>query len=162
MDEPLEETAEREPVLQRFHRQRQEEEAMLALLRKNIGYLDPERRVILLDFTEAKSRVRVIRNLAQLIDPQALAVLEVSPMFEREVKRPGLSFSMSLNISGQRLMGAAFDLGEIMRLLNIGSGHAGAASGRLDAPSKAAMLKGKAEILAQIGARFARQMTGEG
>ena len=98
----------------------------------------------------------MVKNLAQLLAPEALAVLEVKSLFERGVKTNGLSLSMSLTIAGTRAAGGK-DLGEIMRTLNIGSGHAGAASGTLRSKSKAEMLKTKEKILTKIFEQWNRQ-----
>jgi hypothetical protein len=91
----------------------------------------------------------VVKNLAYLLYPEALAVLEVQNRFERGVKTNHLNFSMSLSL---RLTGADHkkDVGEIMRSLNLGDGHAGAAAGSISCRSKAEMLKKKEEILQKI------------
>jgi hypothetical protein len=49
------------------------------------------------------------------------------------------------------------DLGEIMRELNMGDGHRGAAGGTLYADSKTEMLKKKQEVLQAIYKRWISQ-----
>jgi len=122
---------------------------MLKLIEQNLSFIDEEKQIILLDFTNHNRRVAVVKNLAQLLAPEALAVLEVKNLFERGIKTNDLSFSMSLTIAGTHSAGEK-DLGEIMRALNIGSGHAGAASGMVRSKSKQEMLKEKKEILERI------------
>jgi hypothetical protein len=56
---------------------------------------------------------------------------------------------MSLSINGNR-GGHTKNIGEIMRMLNIGDGHPGAASGTVRCGSKQEMLKKKKEMLNQI------------
>lgn len=152
----LEETASRKDVIERAERFRAEEERMLETIRENFGHLDPEREIILLDFSANARRATMVKNLAQLLDPAALAVLEVNAMFRQGVKSTSLSFSMSLNIASFRRPERR-DLGEIMRVLNIGSGHAGAASGRIDCAGKSEMLKAKRQVLDGILAEWKKQ-----
>ncbi len=135
---------------------RRGEERMLKTIRESFSYLDPEHEIILLDFTGHARRAVVVKNLAQLIDPAALAVLEVNSMFERGVKTTGLVFSMSLNIASFSRPEAR-DLGAIMRALDIGSGHAGAASGRVDCGSKPEMFKARQRVLDGILAEWKKQ-----
>jgi len=56
---------------------------------------------------------------------------------------------MSLSIHGNRQNGMK-NIGEIMRALNIGDGHPGAAAGTIRCRSKQEMLRKKKEILNQI------------
>jgi hypothetical protein len=56
---------------------------------------------------------------------------------------------MSLSINGNR-QDKTKNIGEIMRTLNIGDGHPGAAAGTVRCNSKQEMLKKKKEILDQI------------
>jgi hypothetical protein len=56
---------------------------------------------------------------------------------------------MSLSIHGNKPHHAK-NIGEIMRTLNIGDGHPGAAAGTVRCRSKLEMLKKKKEILNQI------------
>jgi hypothetical protein len=87
--------------------------------------------------------------LAFLIYPEALAVLEVYNLMDLGVKSNNIGFSMSLSISGNR-KDHSKNIGEIMRSLNIGDGHPGAAAGTTRCKSKQEMLKKKKELLEQI------------
>ncbi len=149
MDESLETVAAQGDVTQRAELFRAEEEQMLKIIRQHLEYLGDERDIILLDFSGHTRRVSVVKNLAQLLTPQALAVLQINSLFNRQVKTNDLVFSMSLTIAGTHHP-ARRDLGEIMRQLNIGSGHAGAASGLLRSRSKQEMLKAKERTLKAI------------
>lgn len=149
MDESLEAVAVRSDVTQRAELFRAEEEQMLKIIGQHLEYPGDEQDIILLDFSGHTRRVNVVKNLAQLLAPQALAVLEIKSLFNRQVKTNDLAFSMSLTIAGT-YHPARRDLGEIMRQLNIGSGHAGAASGTVRSRSKQEMLKAKERTLKAI------------
>jgi oligoribonuclease NrnB/cAMP/cGMP phosphodiesterase (DHH superfamily) len=149
MDEPLEQVAGQEQVQARALAFEEEEKQMLKIIEQNLGFLDGKKEVILLDFSGRNRRVAVVKNLAQLLAPEALAVIEVNSLFNRGVKTNDLSFSMSLNIEGTKKTPEK-DLGEIMRALNIGSGHAGAASGTVRSKNKQEMLKAKEKVLQMI------------
>jgi hypothetical protein len=75
--------------------------------------------------------------------------LEVYNLLDRGVKSNHLGLSMSLSINGNR-EGHTKNIGEIMRTLNIGDGHPGAAAGTVRCQSKQEMLKKKKEYLGQI------------
>lgn len=156
VDEGLEAVAGWSETTGRAEALRRGEERMLKTIQESLDYLDPEHEIILLDFTAHARRAVVVKNLAQLLDPAALAVLEVNTMFERGVKTTGLVFSMSLNIASFSRPEAR-DLGAIMRALDIGSGHAGAASGRVDCGSKQEMLKARQRVLDGILAEWKKQ-----
>ena len=79
----------------------------------------------------------------------ALAVLMVGNQFQGGRKTTVLTLSMSLSF----LMNAREhhkDIGEIMRELNIGDGHPGAAGGRIDCRGKDEMQKVKKETIEKI------------
>ncbi len=65
------------------------------------------------------------------------------------MKSNHLGVSMSLSIKANRQKGKK-NIGEIMRILNMGDGHPGAAAGTIRCKSKQEMLKKKKEILNQI------------
>jgi len=160
MDQSLEEVAAREEVKSRAELFSAEEQRMLKLIEQHLDYLDDEKKIILLDFSDHPRRVRVVKNLAQLLAPDALAVLEVNSIFQRQVKTNDLSFSASLTIAGTKHP-LAWDLGEIMRELNIGSGHKGAASGTVRSSSKPEMLRAKKRTLQQILQKWKAQESKE-
>jgi hypothetical protein len=76
-------------------------------------------------------------------------VLEVHNLHDKGVKTNHLSFSLSLSINLHQ-MEHKKDMGEIMRSLNIGDGHKGAAGGTVYCASKAEMLKKKEQITEEI------------
>lgn len=156
MDESLEAVAARSDVTQRAELFRAEEEQMLKIIGQHLEYPGDEQDIILLDFSGHTRRVNVVKNLAQLLAPQALAVLEIKSLFNRQVKTNDLAFSMSLTIAGTHHP-ARRDLGDIMRQLNIGSGHAGAASGTVRSRSRQEMLKAKERTLKAILEQWKKQ-----
>jgi hypothetical protein len=70
-------------------------------------------------------------------------------MDHQGVKSNHLGLSMSLSINGNR-QNQSKNIGEIMRSLNIGDGHPGAAAGQIRCKSKQEMLKKKKELLQKI------------
>jgi len=156
MDESLGAVAAKTDVIERAELFRAAEEQMLKIIEQHLDYLGDEREIILLDFSGHTRRVNVVRNLAQILAPKALAVVEINSLFDRQVKTNDLAFSMSLTIAGAHDP-ARRDLGEIMRGLNIGSGHAGAASGVLRSRSKPEMLKAKERTLKAILEQWKKQ-----
>ncbi len=150
-DHPLEEIVHFPQVKRRIEGYREEEERMLRLIREDSSFLpyDEGKEIILIDLTRHNRRPRIIKNLAYLLYPQALAVLEIHNLYDRGVKTTNLSLSMSLSISMNNREHSK-DLGEIMRSLNIGDGHKGAAAGTVYAKGKAEMLRKKEEVLRKI------------
>ncbi len=117
---------------------------------------DQKREVVIIDLTQYQRRPHLIKNLAFLIHPDALAVLEVYNLMNRGIKSNHLGFSMSLSINANR-DSRARNIGEIMRTLNIGDGHPGAAAGTLRCSSKQEMLKKKKEVLGEIFSLWSSQ-----
>jgi hypothetical protein len=70
-------------------------------------------------------------------------------MDHQGVKSNHLGLSMSLSINGNK-KDQNKNIGEIMRTLNMGDGHPGAAAGTVRCRSKQEMLKKKKELLEQI------------
>jgi nanoRNase/pAp phosphatase (c-di-AMP/oligoRNAs hydrolase) len=112
--------------------------------------------VVVIDLTRYQRRPHLTKNLAFLIYPEALAVLEVYHLMEQGVKSNHLGFSMALSINGNQ-RSRAQNIGEIMRGLNIGDGHPGAAAGTIRCKSKQEMLKKKSDVLSQIFKLWASQ-----
>ena len=149
MDYPLEEIAAREDIAELARRYWDEEENMTRVIMGALDHLDPDKEIILLDFSDRKKPVRIQKNLAQLLDRQALAVLEIKPVFQRGVKVNALALGISMTIRGAS-EAPERDLGEMMRTLNIGSGHAGAAAGRIDCDSLQALQKESKRIQKEL------------
>jgi hypothetical protein len=150
-DHPLGTVLEDATITARIERYREEEKRMLEYIKKSITFLpeDGGRELIILDFTSLAKPPRVLKNLAYLVHPEALGALTVSPLFRSERKTNDLSFSMSLsmNMTGKD---HRKDIGEIMRTLNIGDGHVGAAAGVIHCESKDEMLRRKKKTLSEI------------
>ncbi|RLB07530.1 MAG: hypothetical protein DRG50_02635 [Deltaproteobacteria bacterium] len=150
-DLPLEEVVSLTKVRERIERYRGEEEKMLKLIQEDSSFLPYDQRgeIIIIDLTRHNRRPKIVKNLAYLLYPQALAVLEIHNLYDRGVKTTNLGLTMSLSINLNN-RDHKKDLGEIMRELNIGDGHKGAAAGTVYADSKAEMLKKKEEMLRKI------------
>lgn len=142
-------------VASNITRYREEERRMLEFIRGSISFMpeDTRRELVVLDFTHHKRRPRVIRNLAYLIHPGALGALTLNPLFRggRKTNDISVSMSLSMNMTGRD---HGKDIGEIMRSLNIGDGHIGAAAGIVHCGSKDEMLRTKKRLLAGIWERW--------
>ena len=140
------------PFVQKRLRQYQEEEGrMLRIIQDSSSFLgqDGQKEIVVIDLTPHRRRPYLIKNLAFLIYPEALGALEIYNLMDQGVKSNHLGISMSLSISGNK-QNSRKNIGEIMRALNIGDGHPGAAAGTIRCRSKQEMLRKKKEILNQI------------
>ncbi len=158
-DRPIEEVATLDFVQRRFKQYQEEEGRMLKIIRDSSFFIeqDERREVVVIDLTSYQRRPHLIKNLALLIHPDAKGILEVYNLTERGVKSNHLGFSMSLSIGGNR-GDKRKNIGEIMRTLNIGDGHPGAAAGQVRCQSKQEMLKKKKEMLNQIFKLWSNQI----
>ena len=131
---------------------------MLRIIRTSSHFLEQDKRkeLVVIDLTQYRRTPHLIKNLAFLIYPEALGVLEIYNLIDQGVKSNHMGFSMSLSINGNR-PGHPKNIGEIMRTLNIGDGHPGAASSTVPCGSKQEMLKKKKEISDQIFKLWAAQ-----
>jgi oligoribonuclease NrnB/cAMP/cGMP phosphodiesterase (DHH superfamily) len=138
-------------VVQRANIYDREEENMLKLIEKHISFIDDDenKEIIVLDFTNLNHIVKVFKSLAFLFYPKANAVIEIKNVFRNAQKTNELLFSMSFSIAMNN-KDHKKDIGEIMRKLNIGDGHRGAASGTVKCSSKKQMLKEKERFLYEI------------
>jgi oligoribonuclease NrnB/cAMP/cGMP phosphodiesterase (DHH superfamily) len=150
-DRSLEEVARLPFVQRRLKQYREEEGRMLRIIQDSAYFLEQDERkeVIVIDLTQHRKRPHLIKNLAFLLFPESLGVLEVYNLMDQGVKSNNLGFSMSLSINGNR-RNHSKNIGEIMRTLNIGDGHPGAAAGTMRCTSKQEMVKRKKETLNQI------------
>jgi hypothetical protein len=110
---------------------------------------DTRQEIVVLDMTQFSKRERILKNLALLDYPDALAFLEIQPQFQGGVRTTNLSLSMSLSLNLNHYEHEK-NVGEIMRQLNLGDGHPGAGAGVLHASNKQEMLKKKQETLDKI------------
>lgn len=158
-DRSVEEVSHLDFIQERLRQYQQEEGRMFRIIRDSsyFGEQDERKEVVVIDLTSYQRRPHLIKNLAFLIYPEALGVLEVYNLMDHQrVKSNHLGFSMSLSINGNR-KDQNKNIGEIMRTLNIGDGHPGAAAGTLRCKSKQEMLKKKKELLEQIFGIWASQ-----
>ena len=150
-DSSMEDALADSEVQEKVEAYRRMEERSLALIDQDTSFheLDTEREVAIIDLTRHNRKPEIIRNAAFIRYPDALAVLMVGNQFRGGKKTTDLAMSMSLSF----LMNArehSKDIGEIMRELNVGDGHPGAAGGRIDCRSKDEMNKVKGETVGKI------------
>jgi hypothetical protein len=126
----LEEAAADPLVRERAARYAREEEIMLETIRKYAKTLpeDADGELIFVDTTAFMNPVRIDKKLIGLVWPQARGYAELKPVFRSGRKTNDVSVSLSLALSEQRTE-CRKDMSEIVRELNIGDGHAGAAAG---------------------------------
>jgi oligoribonuclease NrnB/cAMP/cGMP phosphodiesterase (DHH superfamily) len=151
-DRSIEEVSHLDFVQKWLNKYREEEGRMLRMIRDASCFVeqDGKKEVVVIDLTPYQRRPHLIKNLAFLIYPEALAVLEVYNLMDHQgVKSNHLGLSMSLSINGNR-KDQSKNIGEIMRSLNVGDGHPGAAAGTVRCQSKQEMLKKKKDLLNQI------------
>lgn len=158
-DRPIGEVSQLDFVQRRLKQYREEEGRMLKIIRDSSYFIeqDEKREVVVIDLTSYQRRPLLIKNLALLVYPDAKGVLEVYNLTERGVKSTHLGFSMSLSIGGNR-QDKKKNISEIMRTLNIGDGHPGAAAGQVRCKSKQEMLKKKKEVLNQVFRLWSNQL----
>jgi len=157
-ERPLAEVAGLPEVAEKVALYKQEEERMLSVIEKGSYFLPYAEReeILVIDVTGHARRPAINKNLGFLLHPDAMAVLEVYSMYDRGVKTTDFGVSMSLGLKAKE-EGGDKDLGEIMRVLNLGDGHKGAAAGRVSADSKTEMMKKKEMILREIGRLWGTQ-----
>lgn len=155
---PLEEVASMNSVRKRYKLYLEEEDRMLEQIKNEISFLpqDTENKIIIIDLTRHNKRPNVLKQLAYLVFPRAEAVLQVGNIFDNNIKTNDLTFSMSLSLNMNRIEHKK-DIGDIMRILNLGGGHPGAAAGTLACLSKDDMLKKKDKIINEIYEIYSHQ-----
>lgn len=162
-DCPLEQVQDFKEVAEKRELFEEEERKSLEIIRRSVIFLpeDVERRVPIIDITGYRQRPNVIRNIAYLEHPQAHAAMMIGNPTIDGRKSTNLSLSMSLSFVLNNFDHGK-DVGEILRSLNIGDGHAGAGAGSLECKGKEEMLKAKESVLRQIlGAFLAQPLGGE-
>jgi oligoribonuclease NrnB/cAMP/cGMP phosphodiesterase (DHH superfamily) len=155
---PIEKVAQMPSVKKRYAAFMQEEEGIIEQIKKDVVFLpiDQEKKLVVIDSTKHNRQPYLLKHLAYLEYPEAEAVIEVKNLFRNNTKTNDLTLSMSLSLNlanGNH----SKDVGAIMRELNIGSGHPGAAAGVVVCSSKENMLKEKERILEQIYKIFIEQ-----
>jgi len=150
-DTSLEEVSQLDDIQKSYESFCEEETKMLEIIKKRNYFheLDPANEIIIVDLTDLKWQPFVIKNLAYLLYPEALAVLQLQNLYRNQVKTNSINFSIALSIKLNNQEHKK-DVGEIMRSLNIGDGHCGAASGLVQSASKSEQEKNKRNILEKI------------
>jgi len=150
-DGPMDEVSNLPFVQKRLRQYWEEEGQMLRVIQNSSSFFEQDklREMVVIDLTPYHRRPHLIKNLAFLVFPEALGVLELYNLTDLGVKTNNLGISMSLSINGNR-QSHSKNIGEIMRALNIGDGHPGAAAGTVRCKSKQEMLKKKKDLLEQI------------
>jgi oligoribonuclease NrnB/cAMP/cGMP phosphodiesterase (DHH superfamily) len=150
-DSSMEEALTDPQVLEKVQAYATMEEKSLILIDQDASFneLDTGREVVIIDLTRHNRKPEIIRNSGFIRYPEALAVLMVGNQFRGGKKTTDLSFSMSLSFLMNNQEHEK-DIGEIMRELNIGDGHPGAAGGRTDCRGKDEMLKVKEQTINRI------------
>lgn len=145
-------------VRERYNKYKTAEERMINIIKKSSYFLpqDGGKEMVIVDLTEFPKRILVDKKLAYILYPEVKAVLSVYNLFDMGRKTTNLGFSMSINtLVGAEQTGK--DIGEIMRNLNIGDGHRGAAGASIMCGSKAEMLKEKKRYLNEIFEQWTKQ-----
>jgi hypothetical protein len=162
-DYPLVEIERFKEVVERRLNYEEKEKRSTEIVRESTVFVpeDTEKVVPVVDLTRYRVRPNVIRHMAYMEYPQAQAVILVAnPMIDGR-KSTNLSLSMSLSLVLNNFKHAK-DIGEIMRTLNIGDGHAGAGAGAVDCQGKEEMLRAKEKLLSDIVGIFLKQPLDKG
>ncbi len=150
-DKPLEIVAASPEIREQYQAYKEQEDRMMAIIHEASYFLagDQGRELIIVDLTRYKRRPSVLRNLAFLLYPMSQAVVEIRSFYRQGIKTNNFSISISLspNVDCNTVQK---DLGEIMRDLNIGDGHKGAAGGAVNCRSKDELIRRKRELLEKI------------
>jgi hypothetical protein len=150
-DHPLEVVAANPEIMKPYEDYKGQEERMLAILQEASYFLpdDQGHEMVVVDLTRYKKRPSVSKNLAFLLYPASQAVVEIRSLYDRGIKTNdlGISISLSPNVDSVTVQK---DLGGMMRGLNIGDGHKGAAGGKIRCGSKDEMVRRKGELLGKV------------
>ena len=124
---------------------------MLDTIQKYARFLSEDnlKELVIIDLLKFGRPVRVDKKLAGLLFPDAKGYVDIKPVFRQKQKTHDIALSMSLALSMQKETHAK-DVGEIMRLLNIGDGHVGAAAGVKRCESAFESQRVREEILNEI------------
>jgi len=140
-----------ERVLQRYHTMLEQEEVMFERIKMDASFIDEDRNkeIVIIDRTRHNRQDPIDKQLAFLAFPESDAILEIKNPFRGGRKSVDLALSMSLTMHCNQQEHCR-DVGEIMRRLNIGDGHAGAGAGEFPCSSKTEMEQGKKHLLHTI------------
>ncbi len=141
--------AEDSEVLRRAELFRKQELEQLPTIEKVARELDENGEIILVDLTGLRNPPKMEKNLTYNFFPKGKSVITARSIYQRGQKTNGLSFSMSLGFVEDEIK-EKIDIGKMMRELEIGSGHPGAAAGRFDCKSKDEREKRKKNVLSEV------------
>ena len=129
-DLPLAEVADQELIVSRAAGYGDTERKMLENIEKYRLILpeDTEHEFYFVDMTSFSQPARIDKKLIGLVDPAAKCYVELKPVFRQGRKTNNVAVGISLALNMQQSEHTK-DVGEIVRLLNIGDGHKGAAAG---------------------------------
>jgi hypothetical protein len=149
-------------VRERYSNYCEEEKKAVEFFRKIARFheKDKDHNIILLDSVSAKNPPRFNKSLAFLLYKDAKAVMDVRKVYDQGVKNNSISYSVSLGFVDDSVK-ERIHLGEIMRSLNIGDGHPGAAAGEMEAASSKELARRHDKILDTIVTRWYEQMNGK-
>jgi hypothetical protein len=150
-DLPLADIAEEPLIVERAGRYAQEEERMFEILRTNGKPFpaDSDSELFIVDTTSFINPARLDKKLIGFVKPQARGYVEIKPVFRNGRKSNDVAVSLSLALSMQQAAHHK-DMGEIVRVLNIGDGHAGAAAGVVRCASAFENQKAREELPQKI------------
>ena len=124
---------------------------MLENIRKYGCFLpeDHARELYFVDTTSFLQPARLDKKLIGLVEPDAKGYVEIKPAFRSGRKTNDITVTLSLALSMQRTSHSK-NMAEIVRILNIGDGHAGAAAGVYPSASGHEFQKARAELPRKI------------
>ncbi len=129
-DLPLADIAEDPEIVRRAQEYARDELKMLEHIEKYGRFLpeDSAHELYVIDTTSFLQPARIDKKLVGLVHPGAMGYVELKSNFRSGKKSLDISLSLSLALSMQQSRHSK-DMGEIVRLMNVGDGHAGAAAG---------------------------------
>lgn len=129
-DLPIAEVARQPVIVERGLKYGESEVRMLENIQKYRFSLpeDTASELYIVDMTSFSQPARIDKKLIGLVDPLAKGYVELKPVFRQGRKTHNIAISLSLALNMQRIEHKK-DMGEIVRVLNLGDGHKGAAAG---------------------------------
>ncbi len=146
-DLPISEVADQPLIRERARKYGELEVRMLDHI-QNYRVLLPEDtngELYVVDLSAFLQPARIDKKLIGLVDPKAKCYVELKPVFQHGRKTNRLAVGISLALSMQQSPHSK-DVGEIMRVLNLGDGHKGAAAGVLECSSGHELVRARSEL----------------
>jgi oligoribonuclease NrnB/cAMP/cGMP phosphodiesterase (DHH superfamily) len=150
-DASLSDVASREEIVERAQRYQLAEVKMLETIQKYRVTIpeDANGELYVIDTTAFLQPARLDKKLIGLVDKIASGFAVIKPVFRSGRKTNDVAVSLSLALHMQKREHTK-DCGEVMRVLNIGDGHRGAAAGVLQGNSAHDLQRARAELPARI------------